>query len=52
MGCLGTGAVMAGLMIGRIRARLGPGKRLVSGAAALLFAVVMAVAALLAHTLR
>ncbi|HMC15208.1 MAG TPA: MFS transporter [Albitalea sp.] len=44
MGCLGSGAVMAGLVIGRIRARVGL-DRLV-GAGCLVFGLVMAVAAL------
>jgi MFS family permease len=44
MGCLGGGAVLAGLVIGRLRVRLGL-ERLVGGGA-LLFAVVMVVAAL------
>ncbi|MEO5732992.1 MAG: MFS transporter [Rubrivivax sp.] len=42
MGCLGCGAVLAGLYIGRMRARLGL-ERLVSGGCAV-FAAVMAVA--------
>jgi hypothetical protein len=44
MGCLGSGAVMAGLVIGRIRARVSL-DRLV-GAGCLVFALVMAVTAL------
>jgi MFS family permease len=44
MGCLGTGAVMAGLVIGRLRTRLGL-ERLV-GICAAVFALAMAVAAL------
>lgn len=44
MGCLGTGAVMAGLVIGRLRLRLGLEKLVVAGSVA--FAMVMAVAAL------
>ena len=44
MGCLGTGAVAAGLVIGRLRTRLGL-ERLVA-AGALVFAAAMAVAAL------
>jgi len=47
MGCLGTGAVLAGLAIGRLRARLGL-ERLVGGGCAV-FALVMVVAAL-SHT--
>lgn len=43
MGCLGTGAVAAGLVIGKVRARVGL-ERLV-GSACLLFAAVMLVAA-------
>jgi MFS family permease len=43
MGCLGTGAVMAGLLIGRLRTRLGL-ERLVAGGA-LVFALAMAAAA-------
>jgi len=44
MGCLGTGAVVAGLMIGRLRQRLGL-ERLVGGGT-VVFAAVMAIAAL------
>jgi MFS family permease len=44
MGCLGTGAVLAGPVIGRLRLRLGL-ERLV-GAGCVVFALVMAVAAL------
>ncbi len=44
MGCLGTGAVLAGLVIGRLRLHLGL-ERLV-GAGCVVFAIVMAVAAL------
>jgi len=44
MACLGTGAVMAGLVIGRLRLRFGL-ERLVGGGC-VVFAVVMAVAAL------
>lgn len=44
MGCLGTGAVMAGLVIGRLRQRFGL-ERLVGGGC-VVFAAVMAVAAL------
>lgn len=44
MGCLGTGAVIAGLLIGRLRQRLGL-ERLVA-AGALMFALAMATAAL------
>jgi MFS family permease len=44
MGCLGTGAVLAGLVIGRLRLRLGL-ERLV-GIGCIVFALVMAVAAL------
>jgi MFS family permease len=47
MGCLGTGAVLAGLVIGRLRARLGLEMLVLIGGA--VFAVVMAVAAL-SHT--
>jgi len=47
MGCLGTGAVLAGLAIGRMRQRLGL-ERLVAGGT-VVFAVVMAIAAL-SHT--
>lgn len=47
MGCLGTGAVMAGLVIGRLRARVGM-ERLVGGGC-LVFADVMLVAAF-SHT--
>ena len=47
MGCLGTGAVLAGLAIGRMRVRFGL-ERLVAGGC-IVFAVVMAVAAL-SHT--
>lgn len=43
MACLGSGAVIAGLMIGRLRTRFGL-ERLVSGGCAL-FALVMAIAA-------
>jgi len=44
LGCLGTGAVIAGLFIGRLRLRLGL-ERLVSGGC-IVFAIVMAMAAL------
>jgi MFS family permease len=44
MGCLGTGAVLAGLVIGRLRTRLGL-ERLVA-AGAVVFALAMAIAAL------
>ncbi len=44
MGCLGTGAVLAGLVIGRLRTRLGLETLVLIGGAT--FAVVMAVAAL------
>ncbi len=47
MGCLGTGAVLAGLVIGRLRVRLGLERLVLAGGA--LFALVMAVAAL-SHT--
>ena len=47
MGCLGTGAVLAGLCIGRLRARLGLEALVLVGG--VVFAVVMAVAAL-SHT--
>ena len=47
MGCLGTGAVLAGLAIGRLRARLGLEALVLGGG--VVFAVVMAVAAL-SHT--
>lgn len=43
MGCLGTGAVAAGLVLGRVRARLGL-ERLVAGGC-LVFALVMVIAA-------
>jgi len=44
MGCLGTGAVFAGLVIGRLRARLGLERLVAVGA--VIFALAMAVAAL------
>ena len=44
MACLGTGAVLAGLVIGRLRARLGLERLVLLGCA--VFAVVMAIAAL------
>ena len=44
MGCLGTGAVLAGLVIGRLRHKLGLENLVLLGAA--VFALVMAVAAL------
>ena len=44
MGCLGVGAILAGLMIGRLRTRLGLERLVALGAA--LFALAMAVAAL------
>ncbi len=44
MACLGTGAVAAGLVLGRVRARLG--LEALVGACCLIFAAVMAVAAL------
>ena len=44
MACLGTGAVLAGLVIGRLRVRLGLERLVLLGC--LVFAVVMAVAAL------
>lgn len=44
MGCLGTGAVVAGLAIGRIRARLGLERLVLAGG--VVFALAMAVAAL------
>lgn len=44
MGCLGTGAVIAGLLIGRLRARFG--LEALVGAGCVLFALVMLVAAL------
>jgi len=47
MGCLGTGAVLAGLVLGRLRSQLGLERLVAIGCA--VFAVVMAVAAL-SHT--